>query len=140
VLTRGLDLSELRVDRAWRGMLPDGEPLIWSVQDGERSPLAVLVQGDGVASLHFAFRLRDTNLPLLAAFPQLLRRGFVRSYDRAAPPRQDATPLPPGELDLRYAQPAVSRPLRTFGAPGESLARWCVALGLLSLGVRALFR
>lgn len=140
VLTRGLDLSELRVDRAWRGLLPEGEPLVWSLEGGRRAPLAVLAQGDGVASLHFAFRLRDANLPLLAAFPQLLRRGFVRSYDRAVKLQADAPALPASELDLRYAQPAQSRPLRTFGAPGESLARWCVAVGLLALGLRALFR
>lgn len=139
-LTRGLDLSELVVDRAWRGVLPDGEPLIWSVEDGRREPLAVLAQGEGVASLHFAFRLRDANLPLLAAFPQLLRRGFVRSYGRAVRLRVEAPSLPEEELDLRYAQPATSRPLRAFGAPGESLARWCVAVGLLALGLRALFR
>ena len=139
-LTRGLDLSELRVDRAWRGVLPEGEAVIWAVEDGRREPLAVLAQGDGVASLHFAFRLRDGNLPLLAAFPQLLRRGFVSSYGQDVLVEVDSSSLPEEELDLRYAQPAASRPLRAFGAPGESLARWCVAVGLVALGLRALFR
>lgn len=140
VVTRGLDLSELEVDRAWRDLLPEGEPLIWSDEGGQREPLAVLVQGEGVASLHFAFRLRDANLPLLAAFPQLLRRGFVRSYDKAASLERDEGALPAGELDLRYAQPATSRPLGRFGAPPESLARWWLAVGLLSLGLRAFVR
>ena len=139
-LTRGLDLSELRVDRAWRGLLPEGEALLWSEQDGRREPLAVLVQGDGVASVHFAFRLEDANLPLLAAFPQLLRRAFVRSYDRDARVLVDHRPLPAGERDLRYAQPASSRPLAAFGAPARSLAAWCVAAGLLALALRSLLR
>ena len=140
VVTRGLDLSELRIAQAWRGVLPDGEALLWSEVDGEREPLAVLVQGDGMASLHFAFRLQDANLPLLAAFPQLLRRGFVRSYDAAASLQVDGRPPPEGERDLRYAQAATSRPLAAFGAPPRSLARWFVAAGLLALALRAFLR
>lgn len=139
-VTRGLDLSELEIDRAWRGVLPEGEALIWTEESGRREPLAVLAQGDGVASMHFAFRLRDANLPLLAAFPQLLRRGFVRSYDQAANLVPDEAAVAAGELDLRYAQPATSRPLAEFGAPPESLARWCLACGLLALALRSLLR
>ena len=114
--------------------------LIWSEESGRREPLAVLAQGDGVASLHFAFRLRDANLPLLAAFPQLLRRGFVRSYDQAASLVPDEAEVADGERDLRYAQPATSRPLAEFGAPPQSLARWCLACGLLALALRSLLR
>ena len=121
-------------------MLPDGEALIWSEVEGERLPLAVLVQGDGKASLHFAFRLQDANLPLLAAFPQLLRRGFVRSDDAAASLQVEGRAPPAEERDLRYAQPATKRPLPAFGAPPRSLARWFVAAGLLALAVRALLR
>lgn|GEM_PF-4907396 len=140
VLTRGLDLSELQVDRAWRGVLPDGQPILWSEEGGLRAPLAVLSQGDGVASIHFAFRLQDSNLPLLAAFPQLLRRGFVRSYDAAASLTIEGAAPPAGELDLRYAQLATSRPGSAFGQPTRSLARWFVAAGLLALGFRAFMR
>ena len=139
-LTQGPDLSELRIDRAWRGLLPDGEALLWSETDGEREPLAVLVEGDGVASVHFAFRLEDGNLPLLAAFPQLLRRAFVRSYGRAARVDVDHRPPPAGELDLRYAQRATSRPLADFGSPARGLAAWCLAAGLVALALRSLLR
>jgi hypothetical protein len=139
-LTRGLDLSELRVERAWRGLLPDGEPLLWSDEGAQRTPLAVLVQGEGVASIHFAFRLQDGNLPLLAAFPQLLRRGFVRSYGDAATLVVEGDEPPAGELELRYAQPPQSRPLPRFGTAERSLARWCIVAGLLALGLRAFVR
>ena len=87
-----------------------------------------------------AFRLEDANLPLLAAFPQLLRRGFVRSYDAAASLQVDGRAPPEGERDLRYAQAATSRPLAAFGAPPRSLARWFVAAGLLALALRAFLR
>ena len=140
VVTRGLDLSELRVDRAWRDVLPDGEPLLWAGAGADRRPLAVLVQGDGVASLHFAFRLQDGNLPLLAAFPQLLRRGFVRSYGDAAALVVEGSPPPAGEVDLQDAVAGPSRPLPEFGGVERSLARWCLALGLLALGLRAFVR
>ena len=140
VVTRGLDLSELRVARAWRGLLPDGEPLLWADDDGVRRPLCVLVDGPAGASLHFAFRLQDANLPLLAAFPQLLRRGFVRSYGEAAEALVDSAPLPAGEQDLRLAARAADRPLPRFGGAARSLSRWCVAAGLLALALRAFVR
>ncbi len=139
-VTRGLDLSELRLDRAWRGVLPDGEALLWAGAGADREPLAVLVEGDGLASLHFAFRLQDGNLPLLAAFPQLLRRGFVRAYGEAAAAEVEQTTPPVGEVDLRDALDAPPRPLRRFGAAGRDLSRWCLALGLLALGLRAFVR
>lgn len=139
-LTRGLDLSELRVERAWRGVLPDGEVLLWADEEGARTPLGVLVQGDGLASVHFAFRLQDANLPLLAAFPQLLRRGFVRSYGEAATLTVAGEDPPAGERELRYAQPAQTRPLPPFGRAERSLARWCIVAGLLALGLRAFVR
>ena len=84
-LTVGLDLSELRIDRAWRGILPRGEPFLWQQDGDQRVPLGVLVDGGTTASMHLAFRLQDSNLPLLAAFPQLLRRAFVRSYGKPRP-------------------------------------------------------
>ena len=121
-------------------MLPDGEALLWAGAGADREPLAVLVEGDGLASLHFAFRLQDGNLPLLAAFPQLLRRGFVRAYGEAAAAEVEQTTPPVGEVDLRDALDAPPRPLRRFGTAGRDLSRWCLALGLLALGLRAFVR
>jgi hypothetical protein len=145
-LTQGLDLSELQVDRAWRGILPDGEAFLWR-NDGElREPLGVVVDGgrleDGseTASVHLAFRLQDSNLPLLAAFPQLLRRSFVRSYGEVVTEVGGADPPPAGEQDLLHSVRSESRPLPEFGGKELSLARWFVLAGLLMLAVRAFVR
>lgn len=142
----GLDLSELRIDRAFPGLLPKGDVFLWSDEapPGERAtpgpvPLAV-VCGDGSrASVHFAFRLADSNLPLLAAFPQLLRRAFVRCHGLAAPPRWDAVP-PPGEQDLRSAATAEDRPLPKFATGDTDLAGICLWVGLLALALRGWLR
>lgn len=141
----GLDLSELRIDRAFPGLLPEGEVFLWSDETppGERGaegpvPLAV-VCGDGSrASVHFAFRLADSNLPLLAAFPQLLRRGFVRCHGLAQPPAWRAVP-PPGEQDLRDAATAEDRPLPKFATGDTDLSGWCLLAGLLALACRSWF-
>ncbi|MFK7740181.1 MAG: hypothetical protein AB8H80_07645 [Planctomycetota bacterium] len=161
-LTRGLDLSELRLERAWLGLLPPAgpgvEPFLWAdVGAGASLPLACLVRGPrGVASVHFAFRLQDGNLPLLAAFPQLLRRAFVASYGEAGavlPAVRSgsvANAVPPrGERDLRArSRPAAAGatsvleppPLGPFAQPPRPLARWFVLAGLIALGLRAWFR
>jgi hypothetical protein len=141
-LTRGLDLSELRIDRAWRRSLPPGQVFLWADEvlpdaGGERTPLAV-VSGDETATVHFAFRLADSNLPLLPAFPQLLRRAFVRSHGVGAIIQARDTPPPPAEVDLREVAPPVpDRPLPPFGGRDEPLARWCVLAGLVFLLLRA---
>lgn len=142
----GLDLSELRIDRAFPSLLPPGEAFLWSdeVPPGERGaagpvPLAV-VCGDGSrASVHFAFRLADSNLPLLAAFPQLLRRAFVRCHGLTEPPRWDAVP-PPGEQDLLGAATAEDRPLPKFATGATDLVGYCLWVGLLALAVRGWLR
>lgn len=140
VLTAGLDLSELRVERAWRGVLPAGEAFLWADEAGERVPLAVVVGTGDVASVHFAFRLQDSTLPLLPAFPQLLRRAFVRAYGPGAAPRVRTAPPAAGELDLQRPATGVDRPLPAFGGAPRDLAPWCLVLGLWALALRAFVR
>lgn len=142
----GLDLSELRIDRAFPKLLPKGEVFLWSDEapPGERGaagpvPLAV-VCGDGSrASMHFAFRLADSNLPLLAAFPQLLRRAFVRCHGLAEPLRWNAVP-PAGEQDLRARATAEDRPLPKFATGDTDLVVFCLVAGLLALACRSWLR
>jgi hypothetical protein len=140
-LTAGVDLSELRVQQAWRGVLPPGEPFLWADDDGRREPLGVVAgsatgAGD-VASVHFAFRLQDSNLPLLAAFPQLLRRAFVRAYGPGAAPRVLTPPPAAGEQDLAAPARGDARELPEFGTPPQDLSSWCLALALAALALRA---
>lgn len=139
-LTGGLDLSELRVAMAWHGVLPLGEPFLWADDGLGRQPLAVVVSGDGMASVHFAFRLQDGNLPLLPAFPQLLRRAFVLCHGAAARPVATTEALPAGEQDLRVRARAPDRPLPAFGAPGQDLTAWALAAAVLALALRACVR
>ncbi|MGB3967262.1 MAG: hypothetical protein WBO45_11060, partial [Planctomycetota bacterium] len=139
-LTAGLDLSELMVQQAWRGVLPAGQPLLWANEAGGNEPLAVVV-GDGqVASVHFAFRLQDSNLPLLPAFPQLLRRAFVRSYGSGAAATVLTPPAPLAEVDLRGPAVAADRALPAFAAADVALWPWCLLAGLLALALRAWVR
>lgn len=139
-LMRGLDLSELRVDRASRGLLPAGEPFLWALEDGVPVPLAV-VAGDGdIASVHFAFRLADSNLPLLAAFPQLLRRAFVRCYGRGAAPLVTTATPAAEELDLRRPTTVPERPLPPFASQPMDLTPVCLLLALVALACRCWVR
>jgi hypothetical protein len=140
-LTAGLDLSELRLAAAFRNVLPPGEAFLWADDErGARTPLAVVVDGGDTASVHFAFRLQDGNLPLLAAFPQLLRRAFVRCHGTGAQ-LAVTTPVPAaGEQDLRRAATGTDRPLPTFPAPDRELAVPCLLAGLLALVLRAFVR
>lgn len=140
-LCAGLDLSELRLDAAFRGTLPPGDPFLWALDgNGARVPLAVVADGGDTASVHFAFRLQDGNLPLLPAFPQLLRRAFVRCHGRAAQ-LQVGSPEPAvGEQDLRQAATAADRALPPFPAPDRDLAAACLLVGLLALALRAFVR
>lgn len=137
-LMAGLDWSELRIAHALDGALPEGQELLWGSGAGrERRPLAVLVEGARAASLHFAFRLQDSNLGLLPAFPQLLRRGFLRAHREAARIAVTTPPPAPEESDLRGPPPPADRPLPGFGAPARPLAPWCLLLALVLLAVRA---
>jgi hypothetical protein len=137
----GLDLSELRVDCAFRETLPAGEPFLWATEPGGPNvPLAVVCGGADLASVHFAFRLQDSNLPLLPAFPQLLRRAFVRTYGAGAALRA-VTPVPAvGEQDLSRSAHAPDRPLPAFGTPDRNLAPWLLFAGLVALALRAFVR
>ncbi|MEO6595508.1 MAG: hypothetical protein ABIP94_12215 [Planctomycetota bacterium] len=140
-LTAGLDLSELRVSCAFRETLPPGEPFLWA-QDraGQRVPLAVVVGDEHLASVHFAFRLQDSNLPLLAAFPQLLRRAFVRAYGTGAQLEARVEAPAAGEQDLFDRAVGVDRPLPPFGTPDQDLAALCLLAGLAALTLRAFVR
>lgn len=136
-VTRGLDLSELTIRLALRSkLLPDGEPLIV----GEHGALGVLTKTSAGASVHTAFRLSDSNLALLAAFPQLVRRSFAASYGAMAKPRLAPTNLlSAAESDLRaswHGEPPPDRPLPAFGADGDSLAVPLLLLALAALVLR----
>ena len=121
--------------------LPEGQELMWGGEPaGERFPLLVLAQGEEAASLHFAFRLQDSNLGLLPAFPQLLRRAFLRGYGDDARIQGLTPAVPLHEADLRSCGGLTDRPLPEFGQPGVELAAWCALLALLLLGARGLLR
>ena len=139
-LGAGLDLSDLRVAQAWRDVLPAGEPFLWADDAGVRTPLAVVAGNGDVASVHFAFRLQDANLPLLAAFPQLLRRAFVRSYGPGAAIAAASAPPPAGEQDLRVAHHGADVALPAFAAPDVDLSAWFLLAALFALALRAFVR
>ncbi len=156
-LLTGLDLSELRLERALPELLPAGPgvtPFLWTATGplsngaagaAERTPLAVTVDGVGPdgepsASLHFAFRLADSNLALLPAFPQLLRRAFVLSHRERAEPRRLTAPPAVGEQDLWRRQTAPDRPLPAFATPDRGLGSWLLLAGAVALLLRAFVR
>lgn len=140
-LTAGLDLSELRIDRVFPATLPPGEPFLFGEAGGERVPLAVVAGGGTeTASVHFAFRLQDGNLPLLAAFPQLLRRAFVQSHGAAARAQPLTAEPPAGEQDLWRRRAAEDRPLPEFGTPDAGLGPWLMLAGVAFLLLRLFVR
>lgn len=138
-LTRDLDLSELWVAASLRADFlgaEDGKPLLF----GEHGPLLVAEETPAGYSVHASFRLSDSNLALLPAFPQLVRRTFARAFGAAAGPRlSPANLLDARESRLqRLAPPAayVDRPLPEFGAPGTSLAVPLLVLALAAVALR----
>jgi hypothetical protein len=142
-LTAGLDLSELRIAQAWHGILPRGKVLITGqVSGGPTEPLLVLVEGSGIASLHAAFRLQDSNLPSLAALPQLLRRSLLRAYGQGALIKPDPHNLDAAgnESDLRQRGGGRDRPLPAFAMPGSNLTALCLVLALCLLALRSWLR
>lgn len=139
-LTLGLDLSELHIDRAWRGILPAGEPFLWWQDGDQRVPLAVVVDHGDLASVHLAFRLQDSNLPLLPAFPQLLRRAFVRSYGTALTSINSPPVSPASERDLLRPATAEDRALPAFATGQRDLSSWFVLAGLVALALRSFIR
>ncbi len=139
-LTAGLDLSELRVQQAWRGVLPAGTPFLWADDGAGREPLAVVAGRGDVASVHFAFRLQDSNLPLLAAFPQLLRRAFVHCHGAGVAPRVLGAAPAAGEQELHDAASGDDRPLPPFAEPDHDVTAWCLLAALLLLALRTSVR
>ncbi|MBK8977616.1 MAG: hypothetical protein IPM29_17035 [Planctomycetes bacterium] len=136
-LTAGVDFSELLVRRAIVPVpMPAGaEPLVWA-DDG---PLLWAVDAaDGRRAVVGAFRLRDSNLPLLPAFPQLLRRAYVwLCGPGGAAQLVAAGPLDAAESDLTVAAAPPARPLPPFRDPGRRLAVPLLAVALLALAARA---
>ncbi len=134
-LTRGLDLSELEVQRALRASaLPPGKELLHS----DTGPLLVVVEQGDTATVHLACQLGDSNLPLLPVFPQLVRRAYARSYGEAAKLRfAPENLLSASESDLRpRARDASERALPVFGRDGNSLVVPLLILALFALVAR----
>ena len=135
-ILRGLDLSELDVERALpAARLGDAEEVLI---EGDGGPLCVLNR----RGVHFAFRLADSNLGLLAAFPQLLRRCLIHAYGAGARARVVGLPL----LDARESalEPVASdlreQPLPMFGHPGFRIGPVLLGLAALALAVRLYIR
>lgn len=128
--TAGLDFSELHADAVRTAVA--GRVLV----HGEAGPLVAL-RPDG-RGVHFAFRLAQSNLGLLPAFPQFLRRCFAAAHGEAGRPQLAATNLlRSAESDLRPASVAPpSRPLPTFGAPPVELAVPLLLLALFAMALR----
>lgn len=133
-LTRGLDLSDLQIDVCLREFAGGGRAVVF----GDHGPLLVVDEGEDRAAVHAAFRLTDSNLPLLAAFPQLLRRAFARSYGRKARPVvSDEALLDAAESDLRVAHGATSsRPLPEPASPDVSLVVPLLVLAMAAVALR----
>lgn len=132
-LLRGIDLSELAVRTALVDALPAGDVLVTGQRpSGEIVPLAVAVRGQAATSIHFAFRLADSNLALLPAFPQLLRRAMLAAHGDGVR-IEVADPVPAAESDLSALPGPGGRPLPPLRTPGRALAAWFLlgALGLL---------
>jgi hypothetical protein len=103
---------------------------------GDAGPL-IAVRADG-RGVHAAFRLGDSNLGLLPAFPQFLRRCFAAAHGDAGRPSLDPSNLlRPAESDLGPTTVAVApRPLGPFGAPPIELAVPLLLLALLLMAAR----
>jgi hypothetical protein len=87
-----------------------------------------------------ALRLADSNLALLPAFPQLLRRAFLRGHRAEARLAVRSAEPSPREADLRRCAAGPTRPLPPFGEPGADLAPLCLCAALALLGLRAFLR
>lgn len=140
-LLAGLDLAGLRIDRADPATVPPGQELLWAQPPGSPAvPLLSLVTGEQGSSLHFGFRLADSNLALLPAFPQLLRRALLRSYGAAAALSATSAAPAPGEQDLRQGHPAPPDQVPVYARPPVDLAPWAFLLAVLALALRACCR
>ncbi len=138
-LTRGLDFSELRIQQALaRDFAPAaGTPLLW----GAQGPLLLACAGSDGTTVHSAFQLAHSNLALLPAFPQLLRRCYAHAQSHRAQAQAQALPgqlLDAAESDLRGAEAREEpRPLPAFAQEAWSLTLPLLALALLAALIRA---
>lgn len=145
-VTAGLDLSELRIERAlaWRDpeSLPPGSTVLLG---GDAGVLGLVLDGKDSSSVHLAFRLGESNFFKLAAFPQFVRRAFARSYGSRAESRLFGEPLlDTAESDLSGGSSGgtnpirqTDRPLPVFATPATRLALPLLVLAVLFLAVRA---
>jgi hypothetical protein len=133
-LTSGLDLSELAVTTCLAGDFGGaGRTLIAA----EHGPLAVATPEGTQRRVHFSFRLADSNLPRLAAFPQLVRRAFAHAWGGGQQTRVlGGNPLDAAESTLQAAGSRVARPLPRFAEPGAELAVAFLIGALLLLALR----
>lgn len=128
-LTAGLDFSELRIARLSAAVT--GEQLLAHAQTS--------VAARGQRAVHFAFRLADSNLWQLPAFPQLLRRCYAAAHAETAQVRYAANNLLDAEeSELRHVSPVADRPLPAFGAPAVDLTRFFALAALVFLAARVL--
>ena len=134
----GLDLSELEIAHALTGALPAGRTLITGqLPDGSLAPLAVAVDGARGRAVHFAFRLQDSSLGLLAAFPQMLLRCYESSQPGRGVVDVRGGDVPISESALGSASATADRALDLQAEPPRNLAAWLVLLALALLAVRS---
>lgn len=133
----GVDLSELEIAQAVAGALPLGRALMTGqLPDGTSAPLCVLEEGARGRAVHFAFRLQDSNLGLLAAFPQILLRCFERTQPQGRSLVVRTQVADPAESDLSKLRGGAALPAPSdWSTPPRDLAAWFVfaALSLLVL-------
>lgn len=134
----GLDLSELEIAHALRGSLPVGRALVTGqLPDGSTAPLAVVEEGSRGKAYHFAFRLQDSNLGLLAAFPQLLLRCFEQSQPGSRVVTKRTVEVPAGESDLTRIAPTSERNSVQWAREPADLSVWCAVIALALLALRS---
>ena len=135
----GVDLSELEIAQALAETLPAGRVLMTGqLPDGSSAPLCVLEDGARGRAVHFAFRLQDSNLGLLAAFPQILLRCFERTQlqGRSLAVRSEVTD--PAESDLtKLSGGAAVQAAPVWSTPPQDLAAWFAIAALLLLALRS---
>ena len=135
----GVDLSELEIAQALAETLPAGRVLMTGqLPDGSSAPLCVLEDGARGRAVHFAFRLQDSNLGLLAAFPQILLRCFERTQlqGRSLAVRSQVTD--PAESDLsKLSGGAAVQAAPVWSTPPRDLAAWFAIAALLLLALRS---
>ena len=117
----------------------DGDVLVTGLAGPGALPLATIRQREDGASVHFAFRLADSNLSLLPAFPQLLRRSFAAAFGvgtEAVLGPQNLLDGAESDLRRRGGAQAESRPRPEYGRPGTSLVIPLLLLALAALVAR----